>query len=1460
MYLLTSILTNLEKCKAMKTKLFLFFSFLIFQSILFSQEDIIPEQLFPVEIAKLTTAETTSYFGNSISFSNDGSVLAIGEYGYSTTNRVSSGRVQVYTNKTGEWLQKGQDILGIEDSFNEFGKKVELSSDGNMLAVYDSQISIQLNAGETLEDKYGSLAVEFFPYIQVYQFNGSDWVKIGDDFLFNNIDECSDIAFSGDGTTLAISKKFGIEVYKLNGSSWSQTGQTITSRDSTYDDQISISGDGTALIVGDSYYSDPNSADQFSYEGQVKVYQIVLGTWIQLGNTIIGTNYLEYFGDKVDISGDAQTIAIGSSQVNGNDKIDVYTLSNNNWVQKGITIGQSDVGDILSFELSDDGNQIAIGESYNARMLKYTSDWEQVNLTLTSDDNLDEFGYAVAIAGDASLFAVGAPSTGTTNRNGYVSFFEENKNSISQFGEDVYGTGSYDILGSSVSVSGNGNIIAVGARGSYNSGSVWKVGNVKVYEKTNNGLQQIGSDIRNITDFDSGEFGQEVRLNQEGNILAVSAPFLFTDYGGVYIYKRRGNNWEPLGNVIVGNKDTYSGSGLAISEDGYTLAIGAPEIGGAVSFNNYRGETAVYTYNVQSDKWEMLGERIIGEGTWDFSGASVSLSGDGQILAIGAIGNDGETSSGNHGHVRIFKWNNNSWEQLGNDIDGDTEFNVNFGSVVKLSKDGKMLVVSDTASETQAGSLEIYNWNDSTNQWEHKTQLKTYFSSGPNNGHRYNFGEDISISEDKRMLIVGEYNFQSKGKIHIYTKSKSGIWNSNALFLKGTHNNNQYFGGNHSISDNGNTLVVSSSGHNEKGTNSGMMAIYHLNLCSSLDNFEVFNEVNLISYPPSDNLIVNGNAEILPLEENGWSIGLGTWNWPESRTQSNSVEFGHAYFRSSATGDAEIYQDIDVSDFGGAIDTGNQYFYFSVYTSSFSLNSRDEAQAIVEFRNSNGEVLSTYDTGLSDTVEWTKFESNTLAPVGTRSIRVRLLVFANSQYSFPRAFLDNAVLRKSVGPNAVYIPDTNFEQHLIDENIDSDGIINQQILKTHATSASQLLMASKNISDLRGIEAFTSLLELDISNNNISSLDISKNLALEKLLASNNQLSYLDVSLNQSLNSIDVGENNISAIDVHLLKDLELLSIYKNQITEINLFSNINLISFIANDNQLKTVDFRENASLFHINLENNDLEHLMVKNGNNSGISIFNISDNPNLTCVEVDDVDFSNSNWTQKEATTNYSLDCAPANDDCSYAMPLVFGQQTPGDINSGTFANATDCVAGTIIADVWYSIIVPDSGEFSIEGSGFGGLLKFAIYESCGSTSPLTCGLNLSLTNLNPGDIYYLKVWMEASTSSKSTNSDDGTFTLTANNSSVLSISSFNNEVSSLIVYPNPARKNVTISLSNSDSITKSIEIFGILGDKVIGNKIFDNSKIVIPVSDLASGVYFIRAKVDDKIITKKLIIKQ
>ncbi len=346
------------------------------------------------------------------------------------------------------------------------------------------------------------------------------------------------------------------------------------------------------------------------------------------------------------------------------------------------------------------------------------------------------------------------------------------------------------------------------------------------------------------------------------------------------------------------------------------------------------------------------------------------------------------------------------------------------------------------------------------------------------------------------------------------------------------------------------------------------------------------------------------------------------------------------------------------------------------------------------------------------------------------------------------------------------------------------------------------------------------------------------------------------MSSNLNLKTVDVGKNMLTKIDVHLLTELEGLSIYENQFTAINLYSNKKLITFTANDNQLKNLDFRENENLFIVTINDNFLENLNVKNGFNTLIQQFNVKGNPNLTCIEVDDVDFSNTNFTQKDNTANYSIDCAPVNDDCSEAIPLIFGQQTPGDINSGTFTNATDCVAGTIIADVWFSITVPQTGEFSIEGSGFGGLLKFALYESCASASSISCGLNISLTNLTPGTVYYLKVWMEASTNkSTNANADQGTFTLKASESSVLSVDDFITLNNDLIIYPNPTSNKLNIKTLNS--VIEQVEIYNLQGKRVLKMMNFKDKKD-INVSNLSKGIYFIKAKTENGIVSKKLVV--
>ena len=116
-------------------------------------------------------------------------------------------------------------------------------------------------------------------------------------------------------------------------------------------------------------------------------------------------------------------------------------------------------------------------------------------------------------------------------------------------------------------------------------------------------------------------------------------------------------------------------------------------------------------------------------------------------------------------------------------------------------------------------------------------------------------------------------------------------------------------------------------------------------------------------------------------------------------------------------------------------------------------------------------------------------------------------------------------------PVYVTIPDANFEQALIDLGIDSDGVINQQILKSDALVVSSLDVSdpenntnlpnvNAKISDLTGIEAFVNLTLLRCPFNQLTSLDLSQNTKLTELHCWNNQLTSLNVSQNTSLVSL----------------------------------------------------------------------------------------------------------------------------------------------------------------------------------------------------------------------------------------------------------------------------------------------------------------------------------------------------
>ena len=111
-------------------------------------------------------------------------------------------------------------------------------------------------------------------------------------------------------------------------------------------------------------------------------------------------------------------------------------------------------------------------------------------------------------------------------------------------------------------------------------------------------------------------------------------------------------SWTQLGTDILGDAENdQSGHSVSLSSDGSTVAIGAYLNDANGLYNS--GQVRIFKY--QTDSWTQLGTDILGDEENDFNGHSVSLSSDGSTVAIGAPGNDANGLY-NSGQVRIFKF------------------------------------------------------------------------------------------------------------------------------------------------------------------------------------------------------------------------------------------------------------------------------------------------------------------------------------------------------------------------------------------------------------------------------------------------------------------------------------------------------------------------------------------------------------------------------------------------------------------------------------------------------------------------------------------------------------------------------------------------------------------------------------------------------------------------------------
>lgn len=278
----------------------------------------------------------------------------------------------------------------------------------------------------------------------------------------------------------------------------------------------------------------------------------------------------------------------------------------------------------------------------------------------------------------------------------------------------------------------------------------------------------------------------------------------------------------------------------------------------------------------------------------------------------------------------------------------------------------------------------------------------------------------------------------------------------------------------------------------------------------------------------------------------------------------------------------------------------------------------------------------------------------------------------------------------------VLIPDANFKAALVaDDNIDTN--MDDEISFGEAEAFTGTIdVGGLNISDITGLEAFINLTGFAAVTNQITTIDLTALTKLETLNLNNNSLSSIDVSNNTALTFLALTNNNLSSIDVSLNTALTVMSVSQNNITTLDVSMLTELIELYARSNSIETLDLTNNSSLRRIVVYSNALTTLNVKNGNNSNVIAFSAHTNPSLNCITVDDVSFSETNWTQIDDGVIFSTDCSlgnsvssidvlernlypnPSSSDLyietqinsSYKVMNLFGQEVlHGELNAGT-----------------------------------------------------------------------------------------------------------------------------------------------------------------------------------------------
>ena len=290
----------------------------------------------------------------------------------------------------------------------------------------------------------------------------------------------------------------------------------------------------------------------------------------------------------------------------------------------------------------------------------------------------------------------------------------------------------------------------------------------------------------------STEQGSSVALSADGNTAIVGAP----DYptGGAWVWTRAGGVWSPQGPKLVGSGAVfhpYQGESVSLSADGNTAILGGKE--------DNEGVGAAWVFTRSGGVWSPQGPKLVGSGAVGYAlqGNSVSLSGDGNTAIVG-----GPTDNNNAGAAWVFARSGGVWSPQGPKLVGTGAVGSAFqGYAVSLSGDGNTAIIGGDYDNSGVGAAWVFTRSGGI--W---TQQDKLVGSGTV-GNAFQ-GESVYLSSDGNTAIVGGYHDSSSvGAAWVFTRS-GGVWTQQDKLVGSGVVGYSWQGQSVSLSSDGNMAIV----------------------------------------------------------------------------------------------------------------------------------------------------------------------------------------------------------------------------------------------------------------------------------------------------------------------------------------------------------------------------------------------------------------------------------------------------------------------------------------------------------------------------------------------------------------------------------------------------------------------------------------------------------------------------